>query len=198
MREFIEALLSGKFKTPHGDILFSPEQGRSHSINFVPYYFDAASTQRRQIYLGLSGDRRIRTDMHLIDWELKAAPTPFFNVQELCDEFLIGALRGDASCVEITANPVAAISQASVVEGVKAHLAIDLADGLSREKSSIGYRVFGRNHKVQRGNLSGASLSWANQGDVQQGVGEIEVPSGAVIDCIANYCGHGTTALLDY
>jgi hypothetical protein len=188
-REFVEALLSGKIRTPFGEISFLPEQGRSYSIYFAPYHFEGAQTQRRQVRLALSGDRRVRTDTHTLDWELKAAPTPFFNVQELCDEFSVGMMRGDSTSVEVTALPVSVISQESIVNGVKARFVMDLAGELPHEKASIGYRVFGRKRDVKRGVLNGASLSWAKQGEIQRGIGEIEVPAGAVIDCIASYAG---------
>ena len=101
-REFVDALLSGKIRTPFGEISFLPQQGGSYSTYFVPYHFEGAQTQRRQVRLVFSGDRRVRTDTHALDWELKAAPTPFFNVQELCDEFSVGIMRGDIASVEIT------------------------------------------------------------------------------------------------
>jgi hypothetical protein len=63
-REFIDALLSGKIKTPLEEICFPSAQGRSHSTYFVPYHFEGVQTQRRQVRLVLSGDRRVRTDGH--------------------------------------------------------------------------------------------------------------------------------------
>jgi Holliday junction resolvase len=188
-RDFVDRLLSGKFETPYGELHFPPEEGRFHSVYFVPYHSDGLSTQRRQIHLGLTGDRRQRSDGPSLDWELKAAPTPFFNVQELCDAFSVGAIRGDYSSVDITALPVAAISPESVIEGPKVRLAMDLAEGLHHHKASIGYRIFERNRVARRGALSGSSLTWTDRGDVQHGSGEIEAPAGAIIDCIANYSG---------
>ena len=167
-----------------------PGPDRPHSTYFNPYFFDNTSTQRRQIRLGITGNQRIRTtDSPTLDWELKAAPTPFFNVQELCDEFFVGAIRGDSSSVEITAFPIAAISPESVVDGTKARIAIELADSLPRESATIGYRIFGRNQGIKRGILNSASLSWSNRTDVWCGIGEIEVPPGAIVDCIASIAG---------
>ena len=188
-RHFVDGLLTGKFQTPGGELHFPPEQGRFHSVHFAPYHSDGLAAQRRQVHMNITGDRRQRTDTLALDWELKAAPTPFFNVQELCDEYSIGTIRGDYSVIDITALPVAAVSADSIVVGAKAHLAIDLAEGLQCDKASVGYRIFERNRVAKRGVLNGSSLSWTSRGDVQHGSGEIEVPAGAVIDCIASYAG---------
>lgn len=188
-REFVDALLSGKIKTPDAEICFLPEQGRFHSAHFIPYYFEGVQTQHRQVRLMLSGNRRVHTVAHALDWELKAAPTPFFNVQELCEEFSVGTMRGDLANVEITALPVCIISPESIVNGTKARFVIDLAGELAQEKTSIGFRIFGRNQRVKRGILNGYSLSWSKNGEIQRGIGEIEVPAGAIIDCIASYAG---------
>jgi hypothetical protein len=188
-KTFVDSLISGKIKTPHGELLFPPEEKRLHSTDFTPYYSDENSRQQRQIRLWISGDRRHRIESSQLDWELKAAPTPFFNIQELCDEFFVGPLRGDSVSVEIIAFNVAAIVTESSISGTKAKLVVALADGLDTEKAAIGYRVFDRNRVVARCALPGSKLEWTKAENIQQGVGEIEVPNGAVIDCIASYSG---------
>jgi len=80
-KEFVDKLLSGKIETPHGEVFFPPEQGQGHSLYFAPFFFDATSNQRRQVRLSISGGRRTATDGKALDWELKAAPTPYFDVQ---------------------------------------------------------------------------------------------------------------------
>jgi Holliday junction resolvase len=186
-RGFVDKLFTGVLQTPHGDLLFSPEQERFHSVYFSPFHSEGISTQRRQIQLSISGNRRQNVQSPSLDWELKAAPTPFFNLQELCDEFAIGQIKGDLLSVEILAFNIAAISAESAIDGIKANLAIDLAEGLQREKASIGYRIFEKNKVVKRGTLSGSDLLWVNIDNVQRGRGELELPAGAVLDCVANY-----------
>lgn len=188
-RGFVDSLLLGKLQTPHGELLFPSEQARSHSIHFNSHHMDGISAQRRQIHLHISGDRRQRIESLALDWELKAAPTPFFNVQEVCDEFIVGQLRGDSVSVEVIAFNIAVIANESSIEGTKAKLVLVLANGLVPEKATIGYRVFERNRVAKRGHLAGLKLEWSKVSGVQRGVGEIEVPAGAVIDCVANYAG---------
>ena len=187
--EFVESLLSGKLKTPHGELLFKTAETRNYSSYFDPYHQDGLTSQRRQMYLSINGARRNRIDSTLLDWELKAAATPFFNIQELCDEFSIGTIRGDSGNVEILAYNVAGISLASIINQTKAKLAMDLAEGLDRNAASIGYRTLRGNQILKRGQLTGKDLTWENVNDVQHGVGEIEVPLGAVLDCITRYAG---------
>ena len=188
-RGFVEDLLTGTLRTPQGDLRFHPEQGRSHSVYFSSHHPDGISAQRRQIHLTISGGQRQRIESTVLDWELKAAPTPFFNVQDLCDEFWVGQIRGDSVSVEIIAFNVAVVATESSIEGTKAKLVIVIADGLATESASIGFRVFDRNRVAKRGLLPGSELKWQKIENVQRGIGDIEVPAGAVVDCVANYAG---------
>ncbi len=188
-RDFVDSLLTSTLSTPQGDLQFQPEQGRSHSVHFNSHHPDGISAQRRQIQLSITGDRRQEINSTLLDWELKAAPTPFFNVQELCDEFLVGQIRGDFVSVEIIAFNVAVVATESSIEGNKAKLVIVIADGLATENASIGYRVFDRNRVAKRGLLSGSEIKWQKIENVRRGISEIEVPTGAVMDCVVNYAG---------
>ena len=188
-REFVDSLFSGILRTPRGDLHFPPEQARFHSVFFTPYHTDGISTQRRQMQMNIGGDRRQQIQSTSLDWELKAAPTPFFNLQELCDEYLIGQIKGDFLSVEIVAFNIAAISAESSIDGTRGHLAIDLAEGLQKEKASIGFRIYEKNKVVKRGSLLGAALTWVKVGDIQRGRGELELPTGAALDCAANYAG---------
>ena len=189
LKEVIESLLSGKLRTPHTELLFPPEKDRCHSVYFNPFHSDGVPFQQRQMQLHIRGDRRDRLESPQLDWELKAAATPFDSVQELCAEFSVGSTNGDDATVEVIAFNVAAVAVESSVNGTKANLVINLVNGLEREKSSIGYRIIVRNAVVKRGTISGASLSWQNTDAFQRGKSEIEVPAGAVLHCVACYAG---------
>jgi len=174
---------------PQGELSFPPEQGRSHSIYFNPFHSEGIPLQHRQMQLYIRGDRRDRVGSPKLDWELRAATTPFDNVQELCSEFLIGATNGDSVAVEVLALNIAAVGPDSSVNGIKAHLVVHLANGLEREKSSIGYRVIEKNVVVKRETLSGGALFWTSGNNFQRGEAELDVQAGAVLHCIANYGG---------
>jgi len=187
-RSFVDVLLSGKLQTPHGELLFKVEENRDYSSYCDLHHRDGLVSQRRQLYMCINGARRPRIDSISLDWEVKATSTPFFNFQELCDEFSVGTPKGDSGSVEIIAFNLAAVSSASAISGAKAKLVIDLAEGLKRHASAIGYRVL-RNKILTRGILNGSDLKWENVENVQRGTSEIEVPPGAMVDCVASYDG---------
>lgn len=195
LKQFIESLLSGKLLTPYGELHFLPEKDQSHSIYFNPFHADGVPIQNRHgfqsrhMQLHIRGDRRARIDSLALGWELKATPTPYESVQELCTEFGIGSGDDNFSTVEIVALSVAAIGTESSVNGTKAKLVINLVDGLEREKASIGYRLIERNAVVKRGILSGETIAWENTPNFQRGVAELEVSAGAILHCVANHGG---------
>jgi hypothetical protein len=194
-KQLIENLLSGTVRTPHDELRFSPEKDRCHSFGFNPYYTGGVpyqnrhTFQSRELQLNILGDRRERIDSLPLDWELKATPTPFGTVEELCREFGVGSMDGDYSTVEVVAFHVAAIAMESSVIGTKAKLVINLVNGLDREKASIGFRLLERDAVVRRGTLSGDAISWEDSARYQRGQAELEVAAGTILHCFACHDG---------
>lgn len=185
----IESLFKGKVKTPQGELNFPSERDRSHSVYFNPFHVEAPLQQNRQMQLYVRGDRREQLQTAKLDWEVKAAPTPFDNLRELCDDFAIGPMTGDSVGVEILAFNVAVIGVDSSVHGTKTHLVVHLANGLDPRAASIGYRTIEKNLVTRRGTIPGESLHWTNGAAFQRGETEFEVPAGAVLQCFANFAG---------
>lgn len=186
----IESLLSGKLLTPHGELNFPEDQNHKYSTYFDPFHQDGIQSQLRQMQLVISAGSRPRIFSSMeIDWELKAAPTPYESVQDLCNEYAVGPISGEQIRVEVVANNLAAVDAGSFVKETKAHLTMLLADGLDRNKASIGFRVFDKNKVKKRGHVLGINLIWTKTESIQRGAVEIEVPSGAVLHCFANYAG---------
>ncbi|MBI1177464.1 hypothetical protein GC207_08500 [bacterium] len=196
IKQLIEDLLAGTLQTPHGELLFLPEENRHYSLFFNPFHAEGVPYQNRhtfqyrQMQLHIRGARREQIDPLSLAWELKATQTPFESVQELCSEFGVGQMDGDSSTVEITAFSVAAIGADSSVTGTKAKLVINLANGLDRARASIGYRLIERNTVVRRSTLSGNDITWEDFPDFQRGEAELQVTAGAVLHCIASHDGH--------
>jgi Holliday junction resolvase len=186
-RSFIETLFSGRLQTPKGDFLFPPEKEKSYSVYYARFHPNGMINQCRQRQLIISGSRSSNIQTIELDWELKAAPIPFFDLQELCNEYFVGQFKLDSLSVEVVAYNVAVISAESSIDKTKAKLAIDLVEGLQSEKASIGYRVFEMNKVAKRGLLSGSALTWNNIDGVQRGEAQLEVSIGAVFECVANY-----------
>jgi hypothetical protein len=190
VKKFFEDLPSGVIKTPHGDLHFPPEKDRPYSIHFNPFYSDPTSLQQRQMQLYFRGDRRYHSnDSIKLDWELRAASVPFDSLQDLFNEYAIGQIGGDFRSVEVMALNIAAIGNESLVRGATTHLAIHLANGLDQNKASLGYRIIEKNKVVRRGTVAGANLTWTNTDVFQKGEIDMEVPSGSILHCIANYDG---------
>jgi hypothetical protein len=118
-KNVISALLSGSLNTPAGILRFSPQIGQHHhSLFYTPVH---PTTQRSQsrfnvVKLG-SGQPTVDRKQPLLDWELRAAPTPFDSIGELLLEYNLGALFGDVISVEIIATPVMRIMDSSKIVG---------------------------------------------------------------------------------
>lgn len=124
------------------------------------------------------------------DWLLKAATQPYESVQELLGEYGLGALRGDRTIIEVVAATSVQVLARSRVEGTMAELGIWMGRALDHETARLGYRILENGQVVQRGSLSGSELSWQDDGFATVGTAQLEVPRGAVVQCIASYDGH--------
>src|ERR1700730_6202180 len=86
-RDLVQRLISGPFPTPHGEMRFSPNEGNSFSAAYDPLSKVVQSTQcRYDILTILGGAAQPQTLQPLLDWELKASPTPYDTLQELAFE----------------------------------------------------------------------------------------------------------------
>jgi hypothetical protein len=188
-KEFLELLLSGKLTTPHGEVKFvaNTNQNSSYSLFFNRFHTDGIQSQRRQMQLVITGGDAPHLNSVNIDWELKAAKTPYDSVQELCNEYAVGSFSGHQAKVEVAAYNLAVIEANSVVRESKAHLAMILTDGLDQSKASIGYRMFDKHKVTKRGQIPSTKLIWSKIDIGQCGSIEIDVPKGAVLQCFANY-----------
>ncbi len=124
------------------------------------------------------------------DWLLKAADIPYDSVQELCGEYGLGVLRGDRSLIEVVARTAVEVLTRSEVKGTSAELGIWMASSLDRAKARIGFRVLDGGQVLKRGAMSGGDLSWQDEGLASIGTTQLEIPAGAIVQCVASYGGH--------
>lgn len=124
------------------------------------------------------------------DWLLKAAKKPYESVQELLGEYGLGALRGDRAIIEVVALTSVQVLARSRVEGTVAELGIWMGGALDRGTARLGYRILENGQVVQRDSVSGSELSWQEEGVAAVGIVHLQVPRGAVVQCIASYDGH--------
>lgn len=123
------------------------------------------------------------------DWLLKAADAPYDSVQELAIDYGLGTLRGDRALLEVVARTAIEVLAEASVTGTRASVGIWMASALDRAHAKLGFRVIHQGRVVQRGAIRGTNLSWSDRGIAVVGTGEIEVPAGSVIQCIASYAG---------
>jgi hypothetical protein len=187
--QLVERLTSGSLSTPQGEIRFSPNDGRSFLATYDPIHQAGQSTQSRlDVLTILGGAGRQYIVQPMLDWELKASPTPYDNLQELAFEYSLGALR-DVINVEVVAFNVAAVDAASTITSTTGKLAVRLAPGLAPKHVTLGYRVFSYGRVVKRSSVHGKKMLWEKQEAFQHGRVEVEVPPAAVLHCVASYRG---------
>ena len=93
-QKFIETLLSGKIETPHGELYFPKRDSNDYSAFCQPFRPVGLQGQNRLSVLRISGDQQFQClNQPSLDWELKAAPTPYESLQELMFEYGLGALQ---------------------------------------------------------------------------------------------------------
>ena len=107
--QVIETLLTGILPTPDGELRFPGSSGNYNSY-FTPFHTFGLQNQQRLNVLGISGDHQTTyIQQPAIDWELKAAPVPYENLQELMADYKLGILRGNVVFIEAIAYNVALV-----------------------------------------------------------------------------------------
>jgi hypothetical protein len=187
--QLVERLTSGSLSTPHGKLRFSPNEGGGFLAAYDPIHEAGQSSQSRlDVLTILGGAVREYIAQPSLDWELKASPTPYDNLQELAIEYSLGSLR-DIISLEVVAFNVAAVDPASTIRSTTGRLAVRLAPGLIPKHVMLGYRVFSRGRVVQRSSVRGNKMVWEKQETLQHGRVEVEVSPAAVLHCVASYRG---------
>jgi hypothetical protein len=187
----IGELLSGKLKTPMGELRFSPVNGQSyHSLTYLPVHPSTQTSQRRLNVVRLGGDRpTVEQRQPLLDWELRAASEPFDSLADLLQAYNLGALFGDVKTIEIIATPVMIVADSSTISGAKASIDIQAASTCDTSNASVGFNIYSTGKVVRRGLLSTTDFAWERAPDKIVGRATLDVPPGAVVHCFANYCG---------
>lgn len=123
------------------------------------------------------------------DWLLKAADSPYDSVQELAIDYNVGTLRGDRALLEVVARTAIEVLAESAVTGNRASVGVWMAGSLDRTKAKLGFRAVHQGKVVRRGAIQGTDLVWSEREIAVVGTGDIEVPAGSVVQCIASYAG---------
>lgn len=175
-----------------GLLLLRPEDGQNLVVGAPDLIHSEGVNQgNRLAVLTISGiARQMLVQQPQTDWTLKAAARPFDSLNELNIEYGLGAAPVSSTTLEVVAHATAEVYLLSSVKDGKADLGLWLAKNLDRAKARLGYRVIDKGAVVNRGSVEGDKLDWRERsGDI---IGQLllEVPPGAVVQCIASYAGH--------
>ena len=124
------------------------------------------------------------------DWALKAADAPYDSVQELCSEYGLGSLNGGRALIEVVARTAVQVLAGSTVMGTSATLGIWMGKSLDSANARLGFRILDKGRVLRRGAVSGTDLAWREEEFSTVGTIQLEIPAGALVQCIASYAGH--------
>lgn len=191
-REIIDAVASsGLIRTPDGDLHFPPMHGSHHSASFTPLHPTALQSQSRVNVLRLGGQQQFITiEPSVLDWELRAARTPYDNLQELMNEYMLSGILSDVITLEIIGTAMMAIDGGtSSVTGEVATISINLAKSLDKDKVAVSYRLFSQGKVIARSSIEGNRFDWVEREEFNRGTHTLIVPLAAVLHCYSLYSG---------
>ncbi|CAJ4290228.1 hypothetical protein [Burkholderia pseudomallei] len=194
---FVQAI--EQIASPDGFVI--PERGKlalraedTQNISVGPpdlLHVEGLNQGNRLAVLTMCGARRdMLAQQPQTDWALKAATLPFDSLNELSVEYGLGAAPNIHTMLEIVAHTATEVWLPSSVKQGKADLGLWLAPNLDRSKARLGYRVIDKGLAVNRGSVDGDKLEWCEESGDVVGKLSLEVPLGAVVQCIASYAGH--------
>jgi hypothetical protein len=189
-KELMAQLMSGSVQLPDLKLAFPPQREDEYSTYFVPLHEEGRQAGNRLTVLAVSGASRLNTiDTALLDWELKAAETPYDSVVELLGAYGLGQMEGTYTKVEFIAFHVAAVDYKSSVIGEIGRPRLLLAKGLDKQHAALGYRLFSGGVVTKRARIPASEMEWEDRSDVCAGVSQVDIPPGGVLHCYASYAG---------
>ena len=165
------------------------------SIFFSPIHHPFVSEGPRLPSLRVSGASRHNltvsvADSRVLDWELKAAETPFDNLDELLAQCNLPTQMqmGDSTTLEIVAKSPVLISAASAITGSDAVIECRLAIALDIGKLRLGYKILHK-ESIERKSVSGSELNWRQDGDIKVGTYRTPVGDASLLQAFVSYAG---------
>ena len=187
-RQLVQQIMSGIVKTPDGDLLFPADDTGNTHTTFQPFHEAGLASQSRMNVLRIDSSGP-SIDRVPLDWELRSALAPFDGLHELLSYYMVGEIVENRCLFEAVAHNVAVVDAGSTVDGTTANMKIRIVDGLPTDRAAIGYRVLLNREVIARDTVTGNSMKWEVNDDLQVGSISIEVPSASVVQCIACYNG---------
>ncbi len=191
--DYIQCLEDGSFSTPHGKLVFLPEDSGAYSAYYDPYLSEGTQSNYRLSLLSISGGGVNPQPRNTeLDWELKSGEKPFDNVNALLMELGIGTVSSDRAVVEYVASSCLkphSVEPYGMVVGNKACPALLIPNSLEAAKTTLGYQVYHDGKVIERKRIEGSDLRWEFIRGANLGSKEITIPEGAVLQCFGSYAG---------
>lgn len=190
LTNFIDNCLAGQFPTPNGMKSFDGRSGRNSAPNI---YLDPAFPEndfQRIFILRLTGQyvQNPRT-VHGIDWELRAATTPFVTFDDLSREILLENMFGETPTIEFVAFQSAVILKSDCwMRNGRAFVAVRLAHGLNSEQFALGV-IQSSSGPVNRYSIEGSVFNWQRDELGVRGTFELDVGQHDTLQLFCNYNG---------
>lgn len=165
------------------------------STYFSPIHHPAVSDGPRIPSLLIHGVSRHNllaeiADSRQLDWELKAAESPFDTLDELLNHCGLPTLMqmGDSTTLEIIVKSPAMVSSESTIKEKKAVIECHLAAALDTEKLRLGYKVFQKD-SIDRGSINGSKFKWQKKKGINIGTWRKSVGDAHLIQTFLSYAG---------
>lgn len=177
-----------------GTLSLASETSGNVSTYFAPIYHPFISDGPRTPSLLVRGLAKhglfgMAVNPAQLDWELRGADAPFESLDELLGHcgLPMSAQSGDMTTLEVIAKSPALIGTGSVVARGDAVIECRAARGLDVGRLRIGYRILDGSAPVVRGSVTGDTLQWQLEGDVQVAFHRVPVGQALLVQVFLSY-----------
>lgn len=195
IKAFLDNAKNGEIRSVENKTIPLLQTDSGLSAYFSPIYHPGVTEGPRIPTLQVSGASRhnliVRAiDQRMLDWEVKAAETPFDSLDELLGQcgLPVQMQIGDSTMLEMVAKSPVMIGGASGISDKEAVIECRLAGALGEEELRLGYKI-PHQGSVERKSVSGSTLDWRQEGDVKVGVYKFQVENAPLLQAFVSYAG---------
>lgn len=193
--KIIENAITGKLSISDESISLIPDDNGRYSFYFDSSYHPPVQFGPRFPGLQIRGKQKHQLlskmgNNTFLDWEVQAADTPFYNLDELLGTIgLPGLLQmGDSTRLELIVRWPAMIIHTSFIEKGHSRIQCQVASGVDVQEIKLGYKIL-LPTSIKRGHLLGDAIKWEKDVDFQVGTINIEVGDAPLMQVFLSYKG---------
>ncbi len=189
----LENAMKGEFTLPDSYLQLTIEEGRPYSAYFYPIYHPFIKEGPRLPSLVIRGDTThnlfVKTvSQEILDWEVRAADSPFYNIDELlihCGLPVLNQMTDSTTC-EIVGRSPAIIANTSIIKDGKGLIDCNISNGLDIRKLKVGYKILFKDI-TERGLASGNEFKLSVAPGFERVHIEISVRDASVMQVFLSY-----------